>query len=217
VKRHDRNSGDAIAAEAGLLGPVARTRRYGSAVRPMSGREGIAPQTRNGARGQALVELALVVPFAFLLIVITMNFGGLINAWIAVANASRAAADYAILSGSSAGLPTQATSATLQNLINADLGALPNLSASNPQACVRQNNNGSYKTIMEMPSGACANYSNPPSDGENIASGNTTNYVNVAVDVTYTYTSFFLGSSFLGYAMPTLPTSVHQRAVMRIQ
>ena len=167
-------------------------------------------------RGQALVEVALIVPFLFLLIVLVMNFGGLINAWISVANAARAAADYASLSGSSAGLPTQATAAALQNLINADLGTLPNLSASNPKACVRWNNNGTLTVIMEMPSGTCATFPNPPSDGEAIAPGNATNYINLAVDVTYTYTPFFGGPKFLIYNLPSLPASVHQRAVMRI-
>ena len=168
-------------------------------------------------RGQALVELMAIVPMMFLLIILAMNFGGLINAWMSVANAARAAGDYVILSGSSAGLPTQATATTLQNLINADLGALPNLSSTNPTACIRQNDNGTYKTIMEMPSGACASYSNPPSDGEAIAAGNSTNYINYAVDITYTYTLFFTAPKVFGYPLPSMPTSVHQRAVMRLQ
>jgi len=171
----------------------------------------------NGTGGQALVELMVIIPMIFLLIVLAMNFGGLINAWIAVANASRAAADYVILSGSSAGLPTQATATTLQNLINADLNTLPNLSSTNPNVCVRENDNGTYTKILEVPSGACASYSNPPSDGEDIASGTTTQYIDYAVDITYTYTSFFSASNILGFPLLTLPSSVHQRAVMRLQ
>src|SRR5690348_8422207 len=65
-----------------------------------------------GTEGQALVEFAAVVPLLFLLVVLAMNFGGLIGAWVAVANATRAAADYAILSGDSAGSPTLATTGT---------------------------------------------------------------------------------------------------------
>jgi len=172
---------------------------------------------RSGAQGQALVELMAIVPMLFLLIILAMNFGGLINAWISVANGARAAADYAILSGSSAGLPTQATATSLQNLINADLGSLPNLSSTNPNACVRQNNNGTYTKILEMPTGACANYSNPPSDGEDIATGSTTNYINYAVDITYTYTLFFTAAKVFNFPLPSIPTSVHQRAVMRLQ
>jgi Flp pilus assembly protein TadG len=173
--------------------------------------------TRSRVQGQALVELMAIIPMLLLLIILAMNFGGLINAWISVANAARAAGDYVILSGSSAGLPTQATATTLQNLINADLASLPNLSTTNPNACVRQNDNGTYTTIMEMPSGACASYSNPPSDGEAIAAGNATNYINYAVDITYTYTLFFTAPRVFNYPLPSIPTSVHQRAVMRLQ
>jgi Flp pilus assembly protein TadG len=201
MKRHDGNSGDATTAH-GLARPVVR------------GGHRIVRRKSNG--GQAMVELALVVPFAFFLIVLVMNFGGLINAWISVANAARTAADYAILSGSSAGLPTIATSTTLQNLINADMATLPNLSSSNPTACVRWNDNGTLTIIMEMPSGACATYTSPPSDGEAIAAGNPSTYINLAVDVTYTYTPFFVSSMFINYALPNIPTSVHRRAVMRI-
>jgi Flp pilus assembly protein TadG len=173
-----------------------------------------------GARGEALVEVTLVAPFVFLLIVLVVNFAGLIGAWMVVANAARAAADYAILSGSSAGLPTQATSASLQNLINADMAALPGLSSTNPNACIRENNNMSspknYIVIMEMPSGACANYTNSFSDGEAIASGTSDQYIILGVDITYTYTPFMAGSKFLGYFLPNIPTSVHQRAFVRV-
>jgi Flp pilus assembly protein TadG len=169
-----------------------------------------------GARGEALLDVTLIAPFVFFLVVLVINFAGLIGAWMVVANAARAAADYAILSGSSAGLPGGATSTSLQNLINADMAALPGLSSTNPNACVRQNNNGTYTIIMEMPSGACGIYADPPSDGEDIASGNTTQYINLAVDITYTYKPFMVGSSFLGYFLPNIPTSVHQRSVMRI-
>jgi hypothetical protein len=68
-----------------------------------------------------------------------------------------------------------------------------------------------------MPAGACSTYANPPSDGEAIASGNSTVYINVAVDITYNYTSFFTGSSFMGLPLTVLPSNVHQRTVMRLE
>jgi hypothetical protein len=177
-------------------------------------------KTAAGERGEALVEVALIAPFVFLLIVLVINFAGLIGAWMVVANATRAAADYAILSGSSAGLPTVATSASLQNLINADMAALPGLSSTNPNACIRENNNQinpkDYTIIMEMPSGACANYTNGFSDGEAIASGSSYDYILLGVDITYTYKPFMGGSTFLGYFLPNIPTSVHQRAFVRV-
>lgn len=168
-----------------------------------------------GARGEALVEVTLIAPFLFFLVVLVIDFAGLIGAWMEVANAARAAADYAILSGSSAGLPPQATASSLQSLITNDLAKLPG-SSTNTNACLQVNNNGTITATTLMGSNACSNYSAPPSDGEEIASGNSTKYVNLAVDITYTYTPFMVGSRFLGYFLPNIPTSVHQRSVMRI-
>jgi Flp pilus assembly protein TadG len=178
-------------------------------------------QIRGKARGgQALVEFAMIVPLLLLLIVLTVNFGGLINAWVTVQSTTRAAADYAVLSGSSAGLPTQANSTGLQNLIMADMSGLPNVVlGSNPTVCVRQNNNRTLLVLWETPAGCLNLYSAqpPPMDGEDIASGSSTTYVNVAVDITYTYTSLFTGNSFMGLPLTVLPNTIHQRAVMRIQ
>jgi len=167
------------------------------------------------SRGQALLEFAAVIPLILLLVVLAVNFGGLINVWINVENATRAAADYAVLDNSSAGLPIQANSSKLMALINADLASLPNL-AANLTACVQENNNGHYTPLMEMPAaGVCvANYAYPPSDGEAI--NGAYNYANVAVDITYTYTAFFSGPSFMGLPLTILPGSVHQRTVMRL-
>lgn len=159
----------------------------------------------------------MVVPLLLLLVVLTVNFGGLINAWVTVQSTTRAAANYAILSGSSAGLPAQATSGSLQNLINADMSGLPNLSSS-LTACVGETNNGQFIPLLEMPAaGACSNYANRPPDGETIAGNSTVQYINVAVDITYNYTSFFTGSSFIGLPLAVLPGSIHQRTVMRMQ
>lgn len=169
--------------------------------------------------GQALVEFAAVVPLLFLLIVLGMNFGGLIGAWVDVANATRAAADYAILSGDSAGSPTLATSSTLAALITADLAALPTPSTTT-KVCVRQYNNSNstpVSTILETPSGACTGVASPPPDSELIVTGGSAKYVSVAVDITYYYSSFFSGSTFLGLPLTVLPSAVHQRAVMRVE
>jgi hypothetical protein len=167
-------------------------------------------------QGQALVELAVVIPMIFLLIALALNFGTWLYGWVAVGNAGRAAGDYAILGGASAGLPPTATSSGLQSLITTDLTYLPNVSSSNPQACVRENNNGAYTVLMEMPSGACASYSNPPLDPEAVSPGGALTYANLAVDVTYTFTPFFLGSKILGLPLTVLPTTIHRRTIMRI-
>src|SRR6185437_14827028 len=136
-------------------------------------------------QGQALVELAVAVPMIFLLIALTFNFGTWLYGWTAVGNAARAAGDYSILSGTSAGLPPTATSRGLQSLIATDLTYLPNVSSSNPKACVQNNNNGTIKKLLESPSGACATanaaYGAPPADTEAKAPTTTLTYPNVTV------------------------------------
>ena len=183
---------------------------------------------RSGARfgsagaeqGQALVELVVVIPMLFLLIALAFNFGTWLYGWVAVGNAARAAGDYAILSGSSAGLPPTATSSGLQGVINTDLTYLPNVSSSNPGACVRKNNNGTITTLMESPSGACATansaYGAPQADPEAKAAGSTLTYPNMTIDITYTFTPFFLGSNVMGLPLTILSTTIHRRTVMRV-
>lgn len=177
---------------------------------PAEGR-GSIPRKWKGTEGQALVEFAAIVPLLFLLIVLAMNFGGLIGAWIAVANATRAAASYAILGSASAAPPGQAGS--LPNLINADLASLPNLSSNLKQVCIQTNTNGTIKTLATAGTG-CTGIANPPLDSEPIPGSH---YTSVAVDITYNYTSFFSGSTLFGLPLTVLPSSVHQRAVMRLE
>src|SRR5260370_10762417 len=71
-------------------------------------------------RGQALIEYILLLPMVFLLIVNVVNFGGFFFAWITVANAARAGADYAVLGEPSAGSLSQATAAQINSLITTD-------------------------------------------------------------------------------------------------
>ena len=171
-------------------------------------------------QGQALVEFLAVIPMLFLLIALAFNFGTWLYGWVAVGNAARAAGDYAILSGSSAGLPPTATSSGLQALINTDLTYLPNVSSSNPGLCVRKNNNGTITTLMESPSGACATangaYGAAVLDPEAKATGSTLTYPSVTIDITYTFTPFFLGGNVLGLPLTILPTTIHRRTVMRV-
>lgn len=181
------------------------------------------PVKTRSTEGQALVELAVAIPMIFLLIALAFNFGTWLYGWVAVGNATRAVGDYAILSGSSAGLPPTATSSGLQALINSDLTYLPNTSSSNPNVCVQKNNNGTITKMFEVPSGAsgaCAAantaYGSAPVDPEAKVTGGTLTYPSVTVDITYTFTPFFLGSKILGLPLTVLPTTIHRRTVMRV-
>lgn len=155
-------------------------------------------------KGQALIEYILLLPMVFLLIVNVVNMGGFFYAWITVANAARAGADYAVLGGASVGSPGQTTATQINNLITQDVSSLPNNPSLSVNIC--QNNNGTITTLA----GTC---SSVPSDPEQ------TNYVLTTIDVTYTYKPFIPA----GFKFPNLnvyvtipPSTVHRRAVMRL-
>jgi Flp pilus assembly protein TadG len=156
-----------------------------------------------GSSGQSLIEYLLLLPLLLLLVVNVVNVGGFMFAWITVANAARAGADYQILGGASAGSLTPATAAQITAMITQDIKWLPNTASLLVSIC--QNNNGTVTTL----SGTC---SSVPADPE------PANYVITTTDVTYTYQPFIKA----GFQFPNLnvyvtipPTTVRRRAVMR--
>lgn len=153
--------------------------------------------------GQALIEYILMLPLLFLLTVNIINFAGFFFAWITVANAARAGADYAILGGASAGTLSAPSATQIRNVIAQEVSSLPNGASITINICT--NNNGTVTTV----SGTCTSI---PSDAE------PANFVLRSVDVTYTYVPFIPA----GFQFPNLhvyatlpPTSIHRRAVMR--
>jgi Flp pilus assembly protein TadG len=150
------------------------------------------------SEGQALIEFALVLPMVFLLIVNTVNFGGFFYAWITVANAARAGADYAILGGASATGTGTPNATQITNVIKADIASLPNASSLSVDVC----QNGVAKA------GSCTGLDADPEPS---------NYVMTVIDVTYTYQPFIPIFSFpkLGVYLTIPPTNVYQRAEMR--
>jgi Flp pilus assembly protein TadG len=155
-------------------------------------------------KGQALIEFILILPMVFLLIVNLVNFGGFFYAWITVANAARAGANYASLGGASVGLLGTATGTQITNVIRADIASLPNRSSLVVNVC--KNVNG---TVSNPPlAGTCTSI---PADPEPASS------ILVTVDVTYTYVPFIRVFSFpsLGVYLTLPPTTVYQRAQMR--
>lgn len=159
---------------------------------------------RRGLKGQSLVELALVMPLIFFLIVLTINFAGWLNAWIQVGNAARAVANYAALGPGSAGSPVTPSSTAITNLIAADLGSLPNYSTSNPSVCVTWNQNGRATNIVN----SCTS---PSADNE------PSTFISISVDLTFTYSPMIPVFTFskVGIGLPLIPSTIHRRIVMR--
>jgi len=157
----------------------------------------------NEDQGQALIEYLLILPLLFLLIINLINFGGFFFAWIGVANAARAGADYAALGGASAGGLSTATGAQVTALITNDVSSLRNNPSVTINVC--RNNNGTVITLA----GTCSGLVNDPEP---------TAYVLTQVDVTYTYIPF-IPATFqfpgLNVYLTIPPTTIHRRAVVR--
>ena len=160
-----------------------------------------------GARstgGQAMIEYILILPLVLLLIVNVVNFGGFFYAWITVANAARAGADYAVLGESSVGSVRAPSAAQITSVITQDTSSLPNKNSVSVNVC--QNTSSGVVTL----SGTCSAI---PSDPE--AAG----YTLTSIDVTYTYQPF-IGAGFKFPKMNVYatipPTTISRRAVMRM-
>ena len=159
------------------------------------------PLVRN--QGQALIEYILVLPLVFLLIVNVINFGGFFYAFVAVANAARAGADYAIMGGAtvaSTHLLQTPSASQITDLIKTDMAALPNNASLSVSVC----QSGGTTT----PTGVCTSLADPEA----------ASYVLTSIDVTYTYQPFIPLFSFpnlhINATIP--PTTIHRRAVMRV-
>ena len=161
---------------------------------------------QNGRRdkGQALVELALVLPLIFYLIVLSINFAGWLNAWIQVGNAARAVANYAALGPGSTGSPITPTSSAITALIATDLASLANYSSTNPSVIVCANQSGA------TPAGIIGTCSSPSSDNE-------ASFIAISVDLTFTYSPILPVFTFskVGIGLPLIPATIHRRIVMR--
>ena len=158
---------------------------------------------RRLVQGQALVEYMLVMPLLFLLIVNMINFGGFIFAWITVANAARAGAQYAVLNSGSVGGLTAATGTQVNALITQDISSLVHRSSLAVNIC--QNNNGTVTAVT----GTCSGIAADPEP---------TTFILVSVDVTYTYNPLIALFNFPQLGIhATLPSStIHRRTYMRV-
>lgn len=153
---------------------------------------------RNRRAGQALVEFAVVIPLMFFLAVNAVNFVGFIFAWITVANAARAGAQYMTMSTLSPGSPTPATSGQITSLITSDIASLKNNSTLVVATC----------TNATTAANSCTTFFDPEAPAYTLAT----------VDVTYTYAPLIPLFKFPGLGITgTLPSgTIHRKAVMRM-
>ncbi len=151
-----------------------------------------------GKRGQALIEFALIIPLVFLLAVNAVNFGAFIFAWITVADAARAGAQYMVMSSASTGSAARATNAQITALVQNETTSLLNRASIVVATCVNSTSSATACTTLVDPEAPA--------------------YTLAAVDVTYTFKPPISLFSFPGLGIgATLPSaSIHRKAVMRL-
>jgi Flp pilus assembly protein TadG len=175
------------------------------------------PRTGQSAKvrcesGQALVEMALIVPIVLILVLGVIEIGRYAYIAILVGNAARAGAEFAIQGNAQSGMGTNIIAAAKNDFQNN--GQNPNnLNVTFPAAYI-----GSYTWTSAGPFAACtcdsggtfnpaqptlSNCFNPFSGGTNPTPGKCSSghwVVLTAVEATGTFNSLFLpsGSSFLG-------------------
>lgn len=151
------------------------------------------------SRGQALIEFALVLPVLFLLVINVVNFGGMLSAWVVVANAARAGAQHMVMSDAWLFGPSPPSAAEVTRLVTSDLASLPNRASAQVSVCINVGG-----TVSPAGCGA-------PGDPE------AATFNSATVNVTYIYRPLIPLWSFprLAIHLTTPPTSIHRRVVMR--
>ncbi len=139
-----------------------------------------------------------MIPLVFILAINAVNFGGFLFAWITVANAARAGAQFMTMSSASPGQPTPATLTQVTTLITNDVTSLLNRSSLVVTVCTNQ---------TTAPTG-CTALSDPEAP----------TYTLATVDVTYTYLPYIPLFSFprLGISATLPARTIHRKAVMRM-
>lgn len=162
-----------------------------------------------GENGQALIECALVLPILILVILNVVNFGAFIYAWVSVANAARAGAQYWCMGGAMVTGPSTPTAPQVTAFVRRELAsslpmALPNWNTAQVRLCT--NNPNRTPQIVCVGSGTVTP---PPLDRD--TDTDTTPYTLGTVDVTYSY------RPVVPLAIATLPaTTIRSRSAMRI-
>lgn len=170
-----------------------------------------AMRAKNGGpeptAGQALIEFALVFPLLFLLIVNVVNFGQFLYAWITVANAARAGAQYMIMGGATVTSPAPATHGQVDALVRSDLVSLPNDAAAEVRVCTIQPSS----TTCTGTGGKALTFE-PDPDSE------TGLYGRGVVDVTYVYEPLIPLWSWpaLNIRATLPPTTIRAQSAMRL-
>jgi hypothetical protein len=170
---------------------------------------------RNKRGGQALVELAFIIPFLLLIIANVVNFGGMFYSAITVANAARNASQNFIYGSATIRNTRTPTASQVWTLAEEDTYTLHNRSSIAIRVCLENRNDPSNPACTEQGPGAGSfTFTNPPIDTR--AEGNA--YLNGWVDVGYTYTPYIplFEVPIIGVPLSPPPQTIIRQSLMRV-
>jgi uncharacterized protein (UPF0333 family) len=165
--------------------------------------------------GQALIELALIIPFLLLVIANVVNYGGMFYAAITVSNAARNASQNFIYGSATIRNTKTPTASQVWTLAEQDTSTLQNQNAIAIRVCLENRNDPSSPACTEQgPAAGTFAFTNPPIDTR--AEGNA--FLNGWVDVGYTYTPFIplFEVPVMGISLSPPPQIIIRQSLMRV-
>jgi len=173
---------------------------------------------RSTQSGASLMEFALVVPILFYLFLNTVNFAGFFFAWITIANAARAGADYRMLTPLFVSAPATPTAPQVGAVVLSELFALPNEGSAVVRVCSRTwaPDGSSTSTICETPVGSGGTFTDPPLEDLGVTP-EAKFFPTLWVDVQYTYLPLIpmFQMPVLGVNLTLPPSTITRQAVIR--
>lgn len=170
---------------------------------------------RQKRNGQALLELAFIIPFLLLVIANVVNFGGMFYAAITVSNAARNASQNFIYGSATIRNSTIPTATEIWTLAEQDTYTLHNRNTVAIRVCFENRSDPSNPACTQQgPAAGTFAFANPPIDPR--AEGAT--FLNGWVDVGYTYTPFIplFEVPIIGVPLSPPPQTIIRQSLMRV-
>ena len=169
---------------------------------------------RSKRGGQALIELALIIPFLLLVIANVVNFGGMFYAAITVSNAARHGAQDFVYGWATVKKAAPATPAEIWTLVQNETIGLPNAAASLSIRICRENRNTPSAPACTTFGPDIYAFTSPAVDTRDEGD----EFLNGWVDVGYTYVPYIplFEVPVVGVSLSPPVQTMTRQSVMRI-
>ncbi len=163
-------------------------------------------------KGQAILELAFLIPFLLLLIANVVNYGGMFFAAITVANAARHGSQHFAYGAATVKNSPPPTAAEVWALIQNETAALPNPTSLSIRVC-RENRDDPSSPACTPFGSTTYSFTSPAVDTRTEG----VNYLNTWVDVGYTYAPYIplFTVPVINVSLSPAPQTLVRQSLMR--